>query len=253
MAKAAGPSKPAKPTRAEKKAARAQKRQGRRETWRSMRQAFTLTRQNDPRFIPYLVIFGVGAAAAVYLISFFVTGSPYYGIPLAVGAGVLAALFTFSRRAQRSMYSQAEGTPGAAVWLLQNQVRGDWRTTAAVAGTAQLDAVHRVIGRPGVVLVGEGAPHRVRGLLAQEKKKVARVAPDTPIYAIVVAADGGDVALGKLASYLYKLPRNLSKEQVGTLEKRLQALGAGRPPLPQGPMPSGAKIRNVQRTVRRRS
>jgi cob(I)alamin adenosyltransferase len=52
---------------------------------------------------------------------------------------------------------------------------------------------------------------------------------------------------------LYKLPRNLTKEQVATLEKRLQALGAGRPPLPQGPMPSGAKMRNVQRTVRRRS
>ena len=104
-----------------------------------------------------------------------------------------------------------------------------------------------------MVLVGEGAPNRVRGLLAQEKKKVARVAPDTPIYAIVVSAEGGDVALGGLAKYLYKLPRNLTKEQVGTLERRLQALSSGRPPLPQGPMPTGAKMRNVQRTVRRRS
>ena len=253
MAKAARPSKPAKRTREEKKAARAAKWQSRRDTWRAMGQAFTLTRKNDPRFIPYLVIFGVGAAAIVYVVSFFVTGSPWYGIPIAVAAGLLAALFTFSRRAQKSMYSQAEGTPGAAVWLLQNQVRGDWRTTPSVAGTAQLDAVHRVVGRPGVVLVGEGAPNRVRGLLAQEKKKVARVVPDTPIYAIVVSPDGGDVALGGLARYLYKLPRNLPKDQVATLERQLQALSSGRPPLPQGPMPSGAKMRNVQRTVRRRS
>ena len=63
----------------------------RRDTWRAMGQAFTLTRKNDPRFIPYLVIFGVGAAAVVYVVSFFVTGSPWYGIPIAVTAGLLAA------------------------------------------------------------------------------------------------------------------------------------------------------------------
>ena len=185
MAKA-GPSKPAKRTRAEKKAARAAKWQSRRETWRAVGQAFNLTRKNDPRFIPYLVILGVGAAAVVYVVSYFVTGSLWYGIPIAVAAGLIAAMLTFSRRAQKSMYSQAEGTPGAAVWVLQNQLRGDWHTTPSVAGTAQLDAVHRVVGRPGVVLVGEGAPHRVRGLIAQEKKKVARAAPDTPIYDVVV-------------------------------------------------------------------
>ena len=47
MAKPAGPSKPAKLTRAEKKAARADKRANRRQTWSNVRQAFTLTRQND--------------------------------------------------------------------------------------------------------------------------------------------------------------------------------------------------------------
>jgi hypothetical protein len=49
-----------------------------------------------------------------------------------------------------------------------------------------------------------------------------------------------------------KLPRNLSKEQVAALERRLTALGAQRVPLPQGPMPSGAKLRSVQRAARRR-
>ena len=39
----------------------------------------------------------------------------------------------------------------------------------------------------------------------------------------------------------------------GTLEKRLAALGGSRAAMPQGPMPQGAKIRNVQRTVRRRT
>jgi hypothetical protein len=152
------------------------------------------------------------------------------------------------------MYSQAEGQPGAAGWMLQQQLKGDWRITQAVAGTAQFDAVHRLVGRPGVVLVGEGAQHRVRGLLAQEKKKTARITGDTPIYDVVVGTGEGEVRLGKLSRYLLKLPANLSREQVSALDKRLAALGGGgRMPLPQGPLPQGAKMRNVQRTVRRRS
>jgi hypothetical protein len=252
MAKSAGPGKPAKLTRAEKKAARAEKRAGRRETWRNVRQAFTLTRRNDPRLIPYLIIAGVLTAAVVYFVVSLFAG-PYLPIPIAVLAGAVVALLVFSRRAQTSMYSQAEGTPGAAAWVLQNNLRGDWRATPTVAGTSQLDAVHRLVGRPGVVLVGEGAPHRVRGLIAQEKKRVARVAGDTPIYDVIVGTDDGEVPLRRLNNYLFKLPRNLSKEQVSALDKRLQALGGGKPPLPGGPMPTGAKIRNVQRTVRRRS
>jgi hypothetical protein len=252
MAKSAGPSKPAKLTRAEKKAARAQKRASRRQTWQNVRQAFTLTRKNDSRLIPYLIISGVLTAAILYVPLMLVTG-PFIPIPVAVLGGVVAAMFVFSRRAQTSMFAQAEGTPGAAAWVLQNNLRGDWRTTPTIAGTTQLDAVHRLVGRPGVVLVGEGAPHRVRGLIAQEKRKIARLAGDTPIYDVIVGTGEGEVPLRKLNTYLLKLPRNLNREQISALDKRLQALGGGKPPLPQGPMPTNAKMRNVQRTVRRRS
>ena len=40
-----------------------QRRQARRDTFRQMRQAFTLTRQNDARLVPYLVIAFVAVAA----------------------------------------------------------------------------------------------------------------------------------------------------------------------------------------------
>jgi hypothetical protein len=253
MAKSAAASKPAKPTRAEKKETRIAKRQQRRETWRSMGQAFTLTRKQDPKFLPYLVLFSVVAAAVIYLVILWVTGSAIAGIPFAVFAFLIVAMLVFSRRAQSTMYSQAEGQPGAAGWLLQQQLKGDWRVTPGVAGTASMDAVHRLIGRPGIVLVGEGAPHRVRGLIAQEKKKISRVAGDTPIYDITVGTGEGDVRLGRLNRTLLKLPSNLSKGEVSALEKRLAALGGARMPLPKGPMPQGAKMRNVQRTVRRRS
>jgi hypothetical protein len=93
----------------------------------------------------------------------------------------------------------------------------------------------------------------VRGLIAQEKKKIARVAGDTPIYDVIVGTGEGDLRLGKLNRYLIKLPANLSKQEVSVLDKKLAALSNSRMPMPQGPMPQGAKMRNVQRTVRRRS
>src|SRR5690242_9401902 len=103
---------PAKLTRAEKKAARTAKREKRRETWRNLRQAFTITRENDPRFIPYLVIFGVLAAAVAFVLVFFIAGNAIIPIPIAILAAVVAVMLVFSRRAQRSMFAQAEGTPG---------------------------------------------------------------------------------------------------------------------------------------------
>ena len=254
MAKSGRTSKPAKLTRADRRQLRIAKRDKRRETWRNLGQAFTLTRQNDPRFIPYAVGLGVLAAAIVYVVVLEVTDSTIYGIPLAVFAFLIAAMFVFCRRAQTAMYTQAEGQPGAAGYLLQQRLRGDWRLEQGVAGTAQLDAVHRLVGRPGVVLVGEGVQHRVRGLIAQEKKKISRVAGDTPIYDVIVGTGEGDMRLARLNRYLLKLPANLSKQEVSALDKRLAALGGPKKmPLPQGPLPQGAKMRNLQRTVRRRS
>ena len=137
---------------------------------------------------------------------------------------------------------------------LQNNLRGKWRVTPAVAGTSHLDAVHRVVGRPGIILVGEGAPHRVKPLLAQEKKRYARIVGETPIYDVIVGNEEGQIPLRKLNSYLMKLPRNISANAVTELDNRLTALGSrtAQVGLPKGPLPAGAKMRNVQRSMRRR-
>jgi len=252
MAKAQG-GRPPKPTREDKKALRVAKRQQRRETWNSFWQAFSLTRAEDKRFIPYLVLAGVVAGGAVFAVVYLITSSLLYAIPIAVLAAVVALMVTFSQRAQRMTYAKAEGQPGAGWWMMQNSLRGDWRKEEAIAGNTQLDLVHRLIGRPGVVLIGEGAPQRVRALIAQEKKKIARVAGETPIYDLIIGTEDGEVPLRKLNMTVNRLPKNLTKAEVAGLEKRMAALGIRRTPLPQGPMPAGAKPRNVQRAVRRRS
>jgi hypothetical protein len=217
---------------------------------RMIRQAYTLTAKNDPK-LPWILLIAFVVVAGVIELVGILFDSPFIFLPLALITGALAALIIFGRRAQGSAYRQVEGQPGAAAWVLEG-MRGDWRVTSGVAGTAQMDAVHRVLGRPGVVLVAEGVPSRVRGLLAQEKKKVARIVGDTPIYDIVVGDEEGQVPLRKLSTHVMKLPRNLTAAEVNALGRRLSAMGGGRMPVPGGPLPGGKQMSVSQRQVRRR-
>ena len=233
-----------------KEATRA-RRQASRERRRQIWEAFKLQRREDKWLLPLMIGALLLCAAAAFGIGYFF-GLHWMFLPVGIGLGLLLAVIIFGRRVQKTVYSRAEGQPGAAAWALEN-LRGRWLVTPAVAGTTQLDAVHRVIGRPGVVLVAEGAPHRVRGLLAQEKKRVARLVGDTPIYDVTVGNDDGQIPLRQLQAHIMKLPRNITAKQIDALDSRLAALGSrGGAALPKGPMPQGAKLRSLQRTVRRR-
>ncbi|HEV2778681.1 MAG TPA: DUF4191 domain-containing protein [Actinophytocola sp.] len=217
---------------------------------RQLFQAFNMQRKEDKALIPIMAGVFLLVAGVVFGLGWLI-GLQWILLPVGLAFGLLAAVIVFGRRVQRNVYGKAEGQPGAAAWALDN-MRGRWRVTPTVAGTTQLDAVHRVIGRPGVVLVAEGAPHRVKTLLAQEKKRIARVVGDTPIYDLIVGTEEGQVPLRRLQSRIMKLPNNLKPAQIDALETRLSALGSRGAQLPKGPMPQGAKMRNVQRTIRRR-
>ncbi|MDT7803494.1 MAG: hypothetical protein QOI78_6927 [Actinomycetota bacterium] len=213
-------------------------------------EAFKMQRKEDPWLIPWMVGSIVVVAGVAFGIGFFF-GSQWVLLPLGIILGALLAMIIFGRRVQKTVYSKADGQPGAAAWALEN-LRGKWKVTPTVAATTQLDAVHRVLGGPGVVLVAEGAQHRVKTLLAQEKKRVSRLIGDTPIYDVTIGHEEGQIPLKKLQGFLMKLPRNLKPAQVDALEAKLAALGNRGAAMPKGPMPAGAKMRNVQRTIRRR-
>lgn len=244
---------------AEMKAAKAQAKATRKAASKERRsqlwQAFQIQRKEDKRLLPYMIgafVLIVGTAVAAGLIA----GSTFTLIaliPLGILLGALVAFIIFGRRAQKSVYRKAEGQTGAAAWALDN-LRGKWRVTPGVAATGHFDAVHRVIGRPGVIFVGEGSANRVKPLLAQEKKRTARLVGDVPIYVIVVGNGEGEVPLSKLERHLTKLPANITVKQMDSLESRLVALGSrvGPAAMPKGPMPGNAKMKGVQRTVRRR-
>jgi uncharacterized protein DUF4191 len=235
-----------------KAAAKAARRKASKERRQQLWQVFQMQRKEDKLLLPLMIGALVGITAILVIIGVFLHMT-WYMLPIGLVLGGLVAFIIFGRRAQKNAYARMGNQAGAAWWVLDN-LQGKWRTTQAVAATAQLDAVHRVIGLPGVVLVAEGSPHRVKSLLAQEKKKTARLVGDTPIYEVVVGDEEGQVPLKELQRYMTKLPRNIDAKRMDLIEGRLSALATrGGPALPKGPLPGGAKMRGMQRTVRRRS
>ncbi|WP_232677052.1 DUF4191 domain-containing protein [Nocardioides sp. R-C-SC26] len=156
--------------------------------------------------------------------------------------GSLGAMIVFGRRAQRAAYNRLEGQVGAGARALTMLRRG-WKLDEVVGFTKQQDMVHRVVGPPGIVLVGEGNPHRLRPLMTSERKKHERVASETPIHEIFVGNDEGQVPLPKLVRHVQKLGRQVKPAEITDVLQRLKALDAQRPkvPLPRGPVPTSMK------------
>jgi hypothetical protein len=205
-----------------------------------IRAAYKMTRQVDPLVGWITLAVGLVAFAVVLAIGF-VVGQPIIFGLLGLMVGFLAATIIFGRRAEKAAFAQVEGQPGAAAAAL-NMLRRGWTVTPGVAATRNQDVVHRAVGRPGVVLVGEGSPARIGSLLASERKKVSRFVPDVPIYELQAGNEEGQVPLRRLNNKLMKMPRNLKNDQVAEVNRRLKALGTMNLPIPKGPMPKGMKM-----------
>ncbi|GAA3703462.1 DUF4191 domain-containing protein [Terrabacter ginsenosidimutans] len=213
-----------------------------------IRDVYRVSKQADPligwfMLLSFLVVFGV-----LLVVGFLVKLPWIFGI-FGVLFGVLAATIIMSRRAERAAYSQIEGQAGAAGAALTSIRRG-WYTdrepvAADVARPGDISSaamVYRALGRPGVVLVGEGPTARVQKLLATEKKRVERVAPGVPVITLRVGSGENEVPLPKLASKVQRLKPQITKDEMALVNKRLKALGGLRAPLPPGVDPMRARM-----------
>ncbi len=205
-----------------------------------VRSTYSMARQVDPR-IGWITLGVFVAVLAVAVLLGLLLGSWLLGLLFGLPLAALAAMVVFGRRTQKAAYARMQGQPGAAAAALGTLRRG-WSVTPNVAITRNQDVAHRVVGRPGVVLVGEGAPSRVRHLLAQETRRHARVAGDAPVYSVVTGDGEGQVPLRRLQRHVMGLPRNLRPAQVTELNHRLRALGNSQLPVPKGPLPRNVKV-----------
>jgi hypothetical protein len=203
-----------------------------------------IIRKQNPRALPLVALAGVGAAAVVIVIGYLV-GLIWGFIPLGILAGAVAAMLLFGRFATAAQYKAIEGQPAAAAAVLQS-LRGGFTTTPAIAANRNMDVVHRTVGKPGVILVGEGSPTRLPSLLAAEKKRISRIASQVPIYDFQVGDGEGQVPIRELNKKIMKLPRNLRGQAVAELNFRLNALPA-QLQMPKGPMPRSARMPKAPR------
>ena len=201
---------------------------------KQIRMVAGLIRRSDPRAMPIVFGSALGIVAVMVVVGL-LTGLPALLIPLGVLLGALVGMILFGRFAQAAQYAAIEGQPGAAAAVLEN-MRGNWTVTPAIAANRNMDVVHRTVGRPGVVLVGEGSPTRLASLMAAEKKRVARVAYEVPIFEFQVGNEEGQIPLSKLQRKVMRLPRKLKPAAVSDINHRLKAL---QPSLqaPKGPIP----------------
>lgn len=196
-------------------------------------------RKSDPRAMPIIIGSGVGVLL-VLVVAGLVSGQAPLLIPFGVLLGLLASMLLFGRYAQSAQYKAIAGQPGAAAAVVQT-MRGDWTVTPAVAGNRNMDVVHRVVGRPGVILIGEGSPNGLASLLSAEKKRIARIAYAVPITEVQVGSEQGQIPVKQLQRTLMKMPRELKPAAVADLNNRLKAMPS-QLQAPRGPVPRTGRM-----------
>jgi hypothetical protein len=198
---------------------------------------FSFTAKRDKWFVPLAVV-AVLVPAALTVVAVMSWG--WLWLPIGILIALLGVLIVLNLRSNRAMMNAAEGQPGAAASILES-MRGDWRVTPAISSTTQMDMVHLVVGKPGVILLGEGNPQRTRVLIGQEKRRLAKVIGTAPLYDYLIGQGDDELPIRKLRTTLLRLPPNLKGKDLNTLDKRLKALSAARPQMPKGAIPKNMR------------
>lgn len=201
-----------------------------------LRETYNFTKAQVPGVgIKMLALF-LGVFAVIIGIGF-ATGYPLVLGIFGFGAALLTTTFVFGKIAEKAAYASIDGQMGAAASVL-NTLRGGWFTTPAVGVDKNQNLVHRVVGRPGIILVGEGS--RPGALLAEQRKAHQRIVPGVTIHEIIVGEGG--LSLTELNKTVRKFKKTLRPAEVTELRRRVDAMPKNILPIPKGPMPQGRKI-----------
>ncbi|EAP98748.1 integral membrane protein [Janibacter sp. HTCC2649] len=219
-----------------------------------IRQAYKAIKQLDAKIGWAMLLAALITFAVIVGIGFLLGGIwRWYLVIIAIPAALLAAVFVMNRRGNKAMYGALEGQPGAAGAALQSiGKRGWYASTEPVAVDANRAAkasdlsgaamVFRALGRPGIVLIGEGPKQRALKLLKAEEKKVNRVAPGVPVHLWVIGDGDDEVKVSKISSKLTRLRPVLTKDEASVVNKRLKSLGGLRTGVPAGMDPTRARV-----------
>ena len=207
-----------------------------RQLWR----VYKVTAKNDPSSVWVSLLGFLLALAAGLLIGFLLGGGEPWSLTLwtitGITSGLLIAMIIMSRRAERSAYKQIEGQVGAVSAVLNSQIRRSWRGNPApiAINPKSREAVYRMIGKPGVVLIGEGQGARITQMLQDEARMIQKIAPGVTIHQLKVTTDDTGVRIYNLLKTVYKLKKSLSRAEVTAVANRVESLGGFSMPIPKG-------------------
>jgi hypothetical protein len=204
-----------------------------------LKDAYKLVKNDSPVAIlwcllVFILILGFGVIIGNNL------GHPIYAGFLSLPLAFLAGFFLFTRFANTAAFSSIQGQLGAGASVLMSIKRG-FITTPAVAVNRDQDMVHRVSGKAGIILVGEGG-FAVRTLMQDERRKMERFLSGVPVTEVLVGDGQGQVSIRKLQKHLKKLPKKLSTVQLREVRARLRSVGGLNIPMPKGPMPTSNRM-----------
>ncbi|MFY8168322.1 MAG: DUF4191 domain-containing protein [Candidatus Nanopelagicus sp.] len=204
-----------------------------------VKDAYKLVKKNSPLAVIWcLLVFALVLTFGVIIGNNL--GHPIYAGFITLPVAFLAAFFLFTRYANVAAYASIEGQIGAGASVLMSIRRG-FVTTPAVNVNRDQDMVHRVSGKAGIILVGEGG-FGVKTLMQDERRKMERFLSGVPVTEVVVGDGQGQVTVRKLQKHLKKLPKKLNTVQLREVRARLRSVGGLNMPMPKGPMPTNQRI-----------
>ncbi|UOR03155.1 DUF4191 domain-containing protein [Leucobacter allii] len=209
---------------------------------RQMVEVYRTTKVHD-RNLPLALLLCFLAPVAVSLLLAWLLSGAWFGWIVwpvtGILVGILLVMIVLGRRAEKVAYEQIEGRPGAVGAVVQSALRRSWRgSEVPVAINRNQDAVYRVIGRGGVVLISEGSRARTQRMAADEERKIKRALRNVEVVHLYVGPDGDGVPLPRLSKTLVKLKPKLNRNEVAAVYNRLVSLQAAPIGIPKGMDPN---------------
>lgn len=204
-----------------------------------VKDAYRLVKKDSPLAVFWCLLVFVLILAFGVIIGYNLDHPIYAGF-LSLPLAFLAAFFLFTRYANTAAFSSIEGQIGAGASVLMSIRRG-FLTTPAVNVNRNQDMVHRVSGKAGIILVGEGG-FGVKSLMQDERRKMERFLSGVPVTEVIVGDGEGQVSIRKLQKHLKKLPKKLSTVQLREVRARVKSVGGLNLPMPKGPMPTNIRM-----------
>jgi len=220
--------------------------------YKTLWQAYTVTARSDKK-LPWilgsmlLVPLGVGIAFGV------VSGSlaaNIYGPLTGIMFGAIAALYTLTRRFEKQMFAQMDGTLGGSLAVAQSVRRGWQFSDDPVGVDAKAKAVvFQGVGEGGIVLLAEGGRSAKR-TVDSTTTRLHKLAPGVPVTALYIGHGDGEIPLKKLSKAIKGvrvkhfgrgLRKGMSTADQQAVTSRLRALGGPQIPIPKGVDPNRAR------------